>query len=103
MSAPVEYRKRGQAVWLDSISDKMITTGRLAGQIAREDSEPVAELIHHAEKDANAENRLAAIQELGELSIHRPLIEPVLVRLQEGDPSTAIRETAEAALKKLRM
>ncbi len=29
MSVPVEYRRRGQAVWLDSISDRMITSGKL--------------------------------------------------------------------------
>jgi transaldolase / glucose-6-phosphate isomerase len=34
MSIPVDYRKRGQAVWLDSISSKMIQTGQLASRIA---------------------------------------------------------------------
>jgi len=33
MSAPIEYRQRGQAVWLDSISSKMIHSGRLASLI----------------------------------------------------------------------
>jgi transaldolase/glucose-6-phosphate isomerase len=33
MSVPVEYRRRGQAVWMDSISDRMITSGKLAGWI----------------------------------------------------------------------
>ncbi len=33
MSVPVEYRKRGQSVWLDSISSKMIHSGRLASLI----------------------------------------------------------------------
>ncbi|HQR47157.1 MAG TPA: transaldolase [Thermoanaerobaculia bacterium] len=33
MSVPVEYRHRGQAVWMDSISDRMITSGRLAAWI----------------------------------------------------------------------
>lgn len=33
MSAPVEYRQRGQAVWLDSISSKMIHSGRLSSLI----------------------------------------------------------------------
>jgi transaldolase/glucose-6-phosphate isomerase len=33
MSAPVDYRQRGQAVWLDSISSKMIHSGRLASLI----------------------------------------------------------------------
>ena len=34
MSVAVEYRRRGQAVWMDSISDRMITSGRLGGWIA---------------------------------------------------------------------
>ncbi len=34
MSAPVDYRQRGQAVWLDSISSKMIHSGRLSSLIA---------------------------------------------------------------------
>ena len=33
MSPPVEYRRRGQAVWLDTISSKLIHTGRLGGWI----------------------------------------------------------------------
>ncbi|MGE5344841.1 MAG: transaldolase [Acidithiobacillales bacterium] len=33
MSVPVEYRRRGQAVWMDSISDRMITSGKLGGWI----------------------------------------------------------------------
>ncbi|HEV8267669.1 MAG TPA: transaldolase [Thermoanaerobaculia bacterium] len=33
MSAAVEYRKRGQAVWLDTISQKLISSGRLGGFI----------------------------------------------------------------------
>jgi transaldolase len=33
MNIPVEYRRRGQAVWMDSISDRMITSGRLGGWI----------------------------------------------------------------------
>ena len=33
MTAPIAYRRRGQAVWLDSISNKMIRTGRLSSLI----------------------------------------------------------------------
>src|SRR5258706_7449309 len=29
MSATVEYRKRGQAVWLDTITQRLISSGRL--------------------------------------------------------------------------
>lgn len=35
MSVPVHYRVRGQAVWLDSISNRMITEGRLGGLISQ--------------------------------------------------------------------
>lgn len=34
MNRSVDYRKRGQAVWLDSISARMIASGELAGRIA---------------------------------------------------------------------
>jgi transaldolase/glucose-6-phosphate isomerase len=34
MNRSVDYRKRGQAIWLDSISARMIATGELAGRIA---------------------------------------------------------------------
>jgi len=34
MRMPIEYRRRGQAVWLDTISRKMIETGRLASLAA---------------------------------------------------------------------
>ncbi|MGZ6971575.1 MAG: transaldolase family protein, partial [Thermoanaerobaculia bacterium] len=33
MSTPIEYRRRGQAVWLDSISSKVIHSGRLSSLI----------------------------------------------------------------------
>ena len=33
MNRSVDFRKRGQAVWLDSISARMIATGELAGRI----------------------------------------------------------------------
>ena len=33
MNAPVDYRRRGQAVWLDTISQKLIGTGKLGGWI----------------------------------------------------------------------
>lgn len=33
MTTPVQYRSRGQAVWLDSISSRMIRSGKLGGLI----------------------------------------------------------------------
>jgi len=61
MTAPVAYRRRGQAVWLDSISNKMIRTGRLkslvdAGTIYGVTSNPTifGQAIEKNEGDYNA-------------------------------------------------
>ncbi len=61
MSAPIAYRGRGQAVWLDSISSKMIRTGRLkslidAGSIYGVTSNPTifGQAIEKNEGDYNA-------------------------------------------------
>jgi transaldolase / glucose-6-phosphate isomerase len=61
MSAPIAYRRRGQAVWLDSISNKMIRTGRLnslidAGVIYGVTSNPTifGQAIEKNEGDYNA-------------------------------------------------
>ncbi len=61
MTAPVAYRRRGQAVWLDSISNKIIRTGRLkslvdAGTIYGVTSNPTifGQAIQKNEGDYNA-------------------------------------------------
>jgi transaldolase/glucose-6-phosphate isomerase len=61
MTAPIEYRRRGQAVWLDSISNKMIRTGRLkslidAGTVYGVTSNPTifGQAIEKNEGDYNA-------------------------------------------------
>jgi transaldolase/glucose-6-phosphate isomerase len=61
MSAPIAYRRRGQAVWLDSISNKMIRTGHLkslvdAGSIYGVTSNPTifGQAIEKNEGDYNA-------------------------------------------------
>jgi transaldolase/glucose-6-phosphate isomerase len=61
MTAPIAYRRRGQAVWLDSISSKMIRTGRLkslieAGAIYGVTSNPTifGQAIERNEGDYNA-------------------------------------------------
>lgn len=61
MSAPIAYRRRGQAVWLDTISSKMIRTGRLrslidAGAIYGVTSNPTifGQAIEKNEGDYNA-------------------------------------------------
>ncbi|MEO8054904.1 MAG: transaldolase [Acidobacteriota bacterium] len=61
MTAPIAYRRRGQAVWLDSISNKMIRAGRLkslidAGTIYGVTSNPsiFGQAIEKNEGDYNA-------------------------------------------------
>jgi transaldolase/glucose-6-phosphate isomerase len=61
MTAPIAYRHRGQAVWLDSISSQMIRTGRLkslidAGTIYGVTSNPTifGQAIEKNEGDYNA-------------------------------------------------
>src|SRR3974377_2111568 len=61
MSRPIEYRRRGQAVWLDTISSKMIRSGRLsslieAGSIYGVTSNPTifGQAIEKNEGDYNA-------------------------------------------------
>lgn len=73
MSLPVQYRRRGQAVWLDTISNRMIREGRLGslitegsaygvtsnpsifGQaIQKNEGDYAAALIRHAEGGADA-------------------------------------------------
>lgn len=61
MTAPIAYRRRGQAVWLDSISNKMIRTGHLkalieAGSIYGVTSNPTifGQAIEKNEGDYNA-------------------------------------------------
>ncbi len=64
MSTPIEYRRRGQAVWLDTISSKMIHSGRLsslieAGSIYGVTSNPTifGQAIEKNEGDYNAATR----------------------------------------------
>jgi HEAT repeat protein len=74
---------------------------RVAGNLAKESPESIVLLIDEAKKDANVENRLAAIQELGQLSPYAAQIGPVLTELATNDNEASIRTAAEAALKKL--
>jgi HEAT repeat protein len=74
---------------------------RVAGNLAKESPESIVLLVDEARKDANAENRLAAIQELGQLSAYVAQIGPVLTEISTNDTEAAIRTAADAALKKL--
>ncbi|MEI7686190.1 MAG: HEAT repeat domain-containing protein [Planctomycetota bacterium] len=75
---------------------------RVTGQLAK--AMPPAEhaLIQHASKDPHIENRLAAIQELGELGANMSdAIQSALTDIAENDTTAAIRTAADSALKKL--
>jgi HEAT repeat protein len=75
---------------------------RLCGHLHKTQPEALDVLIDSAKKDGNLENRLAAIQELGQIS--PPPVGDIAVALEEiaqNDANAAIRAAAEAALKKL--
>lgn len=100
-SALAKQGKDARAVWADvkkSLTDADSAVRyqliRLAGHLAAID-----ELAQHAKKDAHAENRIAAIQELGRNP--GPVSIETLTFLVENDPTAAIRDAAETALKKL--
>ena len=62
----------------------------------------VPALADTAAKDDNTENRLAAIQELGQLGNVAGDAVPTLTRLASNDSRASIREAAEEALKKIK-
>jgi HEAT repeat protein len=73
---------------------------RLCGQLAKTSPEAVIEaLVESAKADANVENRLAAIQELGELP--GVVSGTALEFIAQNETNAAVRNAAEAALKKL--
>ncbi|MBI3407161.1 MAG: HEAT repeat domain-containing protein [Planctomycetes bacterium] len=90
----------------DALQDKDVGVRyqaiRLSGSLGRELKEPVTALIGVAEKDVNQENRLAAIQELGELGSQATDAVANLTRIATTDTRAAIREAAAAAVKKIK-
>ncbi len=75
---------------------------RAAGALAKDQPEAVTVLAERAERDDTTENRLAAIQELGEAGAAARPAEPVLVRLAAQEARARLREAAAAALKKVK-
>src|SRR5262249_50603366 len=73
---------------------------RLTGSLGKDHKEAVTLLMAAAEKDVNLENRLAALQELGQLESAASEALPLLTRLVAEDARTAIREAALAASKR---
>lgn len=70
MNRSVDYRKRGQAVWLDSISARMIATGELAGRIETGaiygvTSNPTIFAQAIGKSDGDYENRIANLADEG--------------------------------------
>ncbi len=74
---------------------------RLAGSLAREEKTAVFGLTDAALHDGNTENRLAAIQELGQLGAGAAAAVTALGQLST-DSRRSIREAAGAALKKIK-
>jgi len=74
---------------------------RAAASVARQHADAVGELVKLAEADESVENRLAAIQELGELGSVATGAAKDLERIATNDARAAIREAAAAAHKKV--
>jgi hypothetical protein len=75
---------------------------RLAGLLGREEGEVVRVLETVCVKDLVTENRLAAIQELGQLGAVANRAVDTLTTLAEQDSRFSIRDAAQAALKKIK-
>lgn len=75
---------------------------RLAGALGKDQKEAVTLLADAAQKDANLENRLAALQELGQLEAAALDALPALTRLVAEDSRASVREAAQAAVNKIK-
>ena len=74
---------------------------RLTGKLGKSNAEAVASLIAAAREDESTENRIAAIQELGDLgAIAKTAVEPLTV-IASQDPRASIREAAGKAAKQI--
>src|SRR5438094_1535992 len=75
---------------------------RFAGTLAKSNAEAVKTLTEVAVLDKSTENRIAAIQELGELGNAAPKeTRETLRRISRDDARAAIREAAEKAVKQI--
>jgi HEAT repeat protein len=102
---------RAQAAWpaiKKTLQDGKADSGvryqliRSAALLAKEQPEAVTALAATALNDEAAENRLAAVQELGELGrVAAPAV-PTLTRIADGDARASLRQAADAALKKIK-
>lgn len=75
---------------------------RLAGSFGGQEKSVVAPLAQAALSDEHTENRLAAIQELGELGPIAAPARPILAKIAHGDVRPTVREAAANALKRVK-
>jgi HEAT repeat protein len=75
---------------------------RAAASLARQQSEAVPLLAKLAQEDEAVENRLVAIQELGDLGEAALKAVPILEAIAQADARAALRQAAEAAVKKIK-
>jgi HEAT repeat protein len=75
---------------------------RAAASIAKKQDDAVPVLAKLAQADDAVENRLSAIQELGELGARAETAVPALQAVAQDDVRATIRQAAEAALKKIK-
>jgi HEAT repeat protein len=73
---------------------------RLAGTLGKDESAVVPALLALCTED-NAEIRLAAIQELGQLGPYAQEASDKLRKISESDARASVREAAAAAVKKI--
>jgi HEAT repeat protein len=75
---------------------------RAAGTLAQLRPEAIAALAERAQRDESTENRLAAIQELGEAGAAARSAEAILTQIATQDARARLREAAAAALKRIK-
>jgi hypothetical protein len=75
---------------------------RATGTLVKEQTEAGAALAERALADDATENRLAAIQELGEAGAAARSAEPILERIAAQDARARLRDAASKALKKIK-
>jgi HEAT repeat protein len=75
---------------------------RVAGVIAKSNPEAIEPLKGVIDTDDSTENRLAAIQELGELGKAAQSALPVLMRVAAQDGRAAVRDAAEKAIAQIK-
>jgi HEAT repeat protein len=75
---------------------------RAAASVAKQQDDAVPVLAKLAQDDDAIENRLSAIQELGELGGRAEPAVPTLRDIAQNDARASVRQAAEAALKKIK-